>query len=894
MKGRSLLFLFFAAVTLVLASCGGGTASTGSVGAANCDGGQALCVTSCNLGCGPTGCSISDIAVNQPLVFTFNQPVDPATVNRSTFQLKTARGKEPVGAYLVQKNNVFFVPDIEVIGNEVFFGFEDRETYTLTIPAGNSSLNTIRSLAGAPIGKGFSCRLNVSLGIKDFDGRAPRAKLVLPEPAQRNAAPRDSLIIVEFSELVDTQSLLQRNEFTTGVGIHFRVAKRTKSGKCALDDFRLEGTWTVGLNQATQRTRIIFRPSELLPGNSCVVVRINDKPSGVDKFRLIRDLKGNPAPPTRLEFGTEAAAVKVFSITEDFADPAVHRDTLRDGFAWAKGAAVPGRLGGSAVLGDFTLHNSALYKQGVKVLRRNKQGEPLEVEVDASKVVVPSFLSLSGVDQAVNNGILEFASIQVADGETVRFIGDTPPVLKASGKIVIEGSISVSAPDAKAPAYSSSTGRPVNGQPGQPGGPGGASGGQGGALPFNTPTSIGPIDGRDGQAVQLPAGHPLTAAVALTGGRGSKALPIPNASATTKANYDKQVGYSALSGYISQQCSAGGGGGGFLTVGMGGKVVDNKLGTSGSPTAADFGLPSLGGSAVDISSLFTRSESSGFLFGFGGSGGGGAGLNPMGSVKQTPVTWSSGSGGAGGGGFLWIKAGTDLVLGNRGKLLSRGGKAPTFGMDTTNMFAPAAAGGGSGGAILLQSGGTPDLRGEINVLGGAGGKMSPLSSYSLRVDSLGGDGGAGFVRVEADPAPDYKSFLNFQPAASAKNAGKLKDVDSDSASMLFTNFYRTGLLFPPTYTAYLVKAKIGSQTVLFSDDPSRSTVKAEAGQPVVFFIQSAQASGKQLKNLSPWYMGEVDSLNLRGGNSFRFSIRVDRSKTSQPVEIQSVQVFYQS
>ena len=112
--------------------------------------------------------------------------------------------------------------------------------------------------------------------------------------------------------------------------------------------------------------------------------------------------------------------------------------------------------------------------------------------------------------------------------------------------------------------------------------------------------------------------------------------------------------------------------------------------------------------------------------------------------------------------------------------------------------------------------------------------------------------------------------------------------------MLFTNFYRTGLLFPPTYTAYVITAKIGAQTVVYSDDPARSSVKAEVGQPVVFFIQSAQAEGSQLKSLSPWYMGEVDSLNLRGGNAFRFSIRVDRSKTSQPVEIQSVKVFYQS
>ncbi len=74
-----------------LAGCSGGTA--GGTSSPSCTDEAAFCLVSCNLGCTITGgCAVTDIAQNQPLVFTFSQDVDPLSVDFTTFSLKTSSG----------------------------------------------------------------------------------------------------------------------------------------------------------------------------------------------------------------------------------------------------------------------------------------------------------------------------------------------------------------------------------------------------------------------------------------------------------------------------------------------------------------------------------------------------------------------------------------------------------------------------------------------------------------------------------------------------------------------------------------------------------------------------------------------------------------------------------
>src|SRR5262245_42742012 len=127
MQVRSLLFPAFAIAFLGLSSCSSGGGGASSVNEPSCDdgtgtigGSQAFCVVSCNLGCGQVGCSITEIAQNQPITFVFNKPVDPASVNFTSIQIKTDTGEEPVGTFLVNDRSVTFAPDIQVVGNSSF------------------------------------------------------------------------------------------------------------------------------------------------------------------------------------------------------------------------------------------------------------------------------------------------------------------------------------------------------------------------------------------------------------------------------------------------------------------------------------------------------------------------------------------------------------------------------------------------------------------------------------------------------------------------------------------------------------------------------------------------------------------------------------------------------
>ena len=74
---------------------GGFTACSGSTDnaakySALCGSAGDFCVIGCNLGCTLTSCSLSDIAENQPLVFSFSQDVDPNSVTPQSFSIQTA------------------------------------------------------------------------------------------------------------------------------------------------------------------------------------------------------------------------------------------------------------------------------------------------------------------------------------------------------------------------------------------------------------------------------------------------------------------------------------------------------------------------------------------------------------------------------------------------------------------------------------------------------------------------------------------------------------------------------------------------------------------------------------------------------------------------------------
>ena len=853
MNGRLSGLLVASALSLALASCsGGGGPASANVGCG--DGQQGLCLTKCNLGCSVTGCNISEIAVNQRLIFDFNFEINPDTVNSNTIKMRTAEGNEPVGNFVVQGATVIFFPEARAIGSQTFFGFELNKEYTLSIPTKEESLEVVTSMSGDTLAQGFNCRLKVSRGVVDFDRKAPSASLVIP--SGKTCESRDTHVLIEFSEIVDPATLLGS---ATTAGVRFGLAQFDANGDCADKSVAIAGSRTVSVNPATQRTSMLFRPAFRLPPSFCVRINVTDK---------VRDLSGKRAKPVTFTFKTCSDNIPERELTDDFSKTK-ERDDERNGAKWTKGLATPSPVGGSGRLGDFGARFG-----GKDTETTDKDGRRI-FEWNTDNTVVPGIRTLSGEDEKVANGVYEFTSFILKDTEHVRFVGTKMPIIKVTGKMDIQGTLSISAPNAV--KLEGSGGKPGKiGQPGQPAAIGGSKGGRGADSPHKTGTKN--INGSVGEDVKVPTGHPLASSLKDTGGKPSIAHP--------KSGLDKDINYSAYDKTICQQATGGGGGGGMLTVGGKGRVVDNKRGLSiYPPQPADFGPGSIGGKALPWSTLFSRSEASSFLYLIGGSGGGGGGTHAHGAFKSTSqaIEWSPGSGGAGGGGPMHLKVGGDLIVSARGKLLARGGDGQRYPFDEKNFTNPAPGGGGGGGTLLLQVGGLPDFRGLVDARGGQEGWLDGYGgpqSFQLRIDSYSGKGGDGFIRYESNPPVDHKS-LTIQPPSTANTVGKIHTSDEDKKSLLATTWKDTGLFFPPKFVRVEVLAVINGQDVLFSDDPKKSSRTPDKNSPVEFLIQAAQLDPDTKvpipESISKWISGAVDPLNKSGGNGYRYMVRFNKT-----------------
>ncbi len=133
---NALPLLFFIAV-LALSGCGGGGDASSSL-RIPCPGGQAFCVSECDLGCTGTGFSITEIAENQRIRFRFSDEVDPQTVNGSSISIRTATGVAPAGDFSVSGAEVVFIPRVTTTNGVSSFGFQRNESYIITLAGGGS------------------------------------------------------------------------------------------------------------------------------------------------------------------------------------------------------------------------------------------------------------------------------------------------------------------------------------------------------------------------------------------------------------------------------------------------------------------------------------------------------------------------------------------------------------------------------------------------------------------------------------------------------------------------------------------------------------------------------------------------------------------------------------
>lgn len=285
-------------------------------------------IVSCSLGCipGPTviGCGISDIHVNEELRVTFNQPVDPASVNNNSFRVIDLNGITPPASFSLDPedpNTLIYRPQMsfDSVGNPIF-GLMEGRTYLLTIPglSVDPAGICLTSVTGQPNQKRMQCVLVASLGVADVVPGRPIAKIFVRAVTERDALSqvpvevatvpaedatdvlRSSPIEIVFADLMNPATVANP---VTGTSSFLRVFFDPDGNlQDVSDQVPVPGSFQLTLDQAQNTTRATFFGQDGLPASGSAPGRVV-----VQLSPLIEDLAGNRlANAGSTSFTTEA------------------------------------------------------------------------------------------------------------------------------------------------------------------------------------------------------------------------------------------------------------------------------------------------------------------------------------------------------------------------------------------------------------------------------------------------------------------------------------------------------------------------------------------------------------------------------------------------------------
>ena len=629
----------------------------------------------------------------------------------------------------------------------------------------------------------------------------------------------------------------------------------------------LPGVPQAVVNPANQLSpvQIILKPSIPLPPGVCVEVEVTTR---------VTDLSGKAALPVTFQFITEDSGASVQSIVENFTNN-LNLDSDYSSGMWGNNEATPGDIGEDGVLGEFNVRNGV-------------EGPPNVFTWDTGNMMIPGSQTVTGLDIQVTDGIFRFSRFRLQAGDTMAFTGPNPARFIVRGSVDIEGTISANAP--AVPLFD----RGLNplGQPGGLPGVGGGAGGAGGEAGDGVATMPN-FDGQPGEDVKVMMGHAYEANTIGTGGQGSAQFPATGAEA--------EVTHNGFSSFYSAQIAAGGGGGGGSGTGSAGQALRTTSCPMGSSTCPELGPDSIGGTSFSLLPVPTGLTTTVDHFMVGGAGGAGGGSVPFWSAKPqagTNTLWWSGAAGGGGGGIVMFRIGGNLTMAPGSAIESRGGDC-----SGNTLPPPVPGGGGGGGTCFLQVGGAVALAGRLDTGGGVGGVVN--ENLIFLVETRGGDGAPGFLRLES-PRNLAPSALGLSvPAPTIENIGQLIDRDNVVGSQ--SVFYSTQRVFPPTFLHYELEVEDGSVTTVYSDDPSVGTGGiAHTTNPIMVPVRVLVQGGQvdpttnvvNQSSIGPWrpYAGSIMgnmSLNNDQATGFRFQLIFDR-QVSPTAVVKKFTVVYRS
>ena len=782
----SLIFISLIASSMLTGGCGSDTKVTeGSIGGGL---GNIMAILSCSLGCStgtlgyPVTCGTATIKANEEIAIEFTQPVDLASVTKTSFRIKDAlTGLSPPGVFIIDPSNarrVIFRPKISFdSAGSPEFGFDLGHSYSIRL---NGELHTtgpyVTSTSGRENLSALNCNISVTSGLVD-PSPGPSELTILVDRVTSYGP--DGEVLSTEEDIVNGPSVLTDVWNLSSIRLYFNdiispVTLLSPGGETSpnvrvyidpdglvggSDDWiKLTGALELDLDESTLSSTLTFRPDSGFPsaGSGALPRRIV-----IEVLDGVMDLAGFPlANPGVYSFIPEAqlfGEVQLPAGGEDFAD-FQFLDVSSSGALLGSGQMTAGYGGGAGQHGPLRVN---LSNSPFTLDTDSQQFQNFGVIVEGGATFPPSTTAPS---VTVTDGVFEFSSLEIENDGQVFVVGSNPARIFVRGQALIQGllsSIGQTPPDDSGSGTGHLSNELAGGLPGF-GGAAAGSGGRGADRPDNSGTTLlflpGPgngvpnpgavVDGFEGEGVG-------GAAAALNLGGGEGGVHWPNVMPFGWTDFGDFQPSDLCQG---DQVANPGAGGGYSTSGkVSNAIWPNPL--ANDPAGVGLTPPSdaIGGDPLDIGLTPLMMELSPELGNLrGGSGGGGGGAHVHLTRTNGPAFGNcllgsinfyvshSAAGGGGGGGAIQLQAGSevritgliDLSGGPGGNATDPGG----FGLDAH----ASPGGGGSGGAMLIQSRQVlfSALTTALDLSGGPGGTGVGLSK--------GGAGGAGVLRIESE------------------------------------------------------------------------------------------------------------------------------------------------
>ena len=398
-------------------------------------------IASCSLGCNGQSFSTSQHFENQDIKFTFNDAVDPASVDNSSISIVDRdTGVQPTGTLIVRGNDVIFRPSLSQTVEGLSYGFAVGVTYRVAIN-GNNSVSVVRSLKGRANQSTITGEITLEPA-RDLNPGRPSLYSISPA---ENEVPtsRSFQIDLVFDDIMQILPLANPD---TGESTLLSV-----SSYQPLTDMRLNipGNYSAVIDRDNLTTTVTFSSDVAYPssdgGGRYLEVTLGQQISDISNNNIT-----NPGPRQVQLLDAVEEAVALGEAFDDSSkqDTAGSVFGLWDGTSYLdSGQSQNGSHngGGSGALGYFAPSSASA----------------IVFETDGVHSIYSNFLE-QVVD--VTNGFYPFSEVLLPSDNNVVAFGGNPLRLIAQGDFVSDSTISIGGVNAPSHFGKAYFGTPITGE----------------------------------------------------------------------------------------------------------------------------------------------------------------------------------------------------------------------------------------------------------------------------------------------------------------------------------------------------------------------------------------------------------------------------------------------